>query len=134
MMNFSYAFTVMMLDSTARVSTAGTVTLLGMGAIFTILAILWGAIEIMHRLLHGSPNQEAKDTKPSGASKAEPNEQDAAVAAAIAAAIAATEDDGAVVAAITAAITAARAEEGNTSAFRVVSFKRAKTSGSRGHF
>ena len=43
----------------------------------------------------------------------------------IAAALAAAEDEGAVVAAITAAISAARAEAGESGAFRVVSFKRA---------
>ena len=51
----------------------------------------------------------------------------AVIAAAIAAALAAGEDDGATVAAITAAIIAARAEEGCTTPFRVVSFKRANS-------
>jgi glutaconyl-CoA decarboxylase len=53
-----------------------------------------------------------------------PKQDDAAIAAAIAAAMAAAEDNGALVAAITAAITAARAENGESGSFRVVSFKR----------
>lgn len=106
-----------------RASTAGTVTLMGMVTIFAVLAILWAMIEIMHRLLH---KDEKKEKSPRASGAAIPNPDDAAIAAAIAAALAAAEDDGAVVAAITAAITAARAEAGETSPFRVVSFKRAE--------
>ncbi len=104
-----------------RLSTAGTVTLMGMVAIFAVLSILWALIEIMHRLLHSGDKKE----KPSKASAVAASGDDAAIAAAIAAALAASEDEGAVVAAITAAISAMRAEEGQTGAFRVVSFKRA---------
>ena len=35
-----------------RASTAGIVTLQGMLTIFLVLSILWGAIEIMHRVVH----------------------------------------------------------------------------------
>ncbi len=105
-----------------RASTAGTVMLLGMVTIFIVLAILWAAVEIMHRLLHRGEKTE-KTAKAQAPSVAAPT-GDAAIAAAIAAALAAAEDDGAVVAAITAAITAMRAEEGETGNFRVVSFKR----------
>lgn len=115
-----------------RASQAGIVSLQGMLTIFLVLAILWGAIEIMHRLLVGKEEKPAKQ-KHTEATPSEPsaNAEDAAVAAAIAAALAASEDDGALVAAITAAITAARAEEGCTSGFRVVSFKRANASRKR---
>ncbi len=115
-----------------RTSTAGIVTLQGMLTIFLVLAILWLAIEIMHRLVHKKKNEESDTSAP--VATAVPNANDAAIAAAIAAALAASEDDGAVVAAITAAITAARAEEGNTSAFRVVSFKRAARANNRTRF
>ena len=109
-----------------RASTAGTVTLMGMVTIFAVLAILWAMIEIMHSVLHKGEKKE-KEPRPKKAAPAPaPNQDDAAIAAAIAAALAAAEDDGAVVAAITAAVTAARAEEGETSPFRVVSFKRAE--------
>ena len=111
-----------------RASEAGIVTLQGMLTIFGVLAILWAAVEIMHFLLHRGEKKEKapKEKKPVAEKKtsvAAPAE-DAAIAAAIAAALAASEDEGATVAAITAAITAMRAEEGCTSGFRVVSFKR----------
>ena len=102
-------------------SRAGIVTLVGVSVIFLVLAILWGAIEIMHALLQ---KDKKKTSEASAPAVGVPNPEDAAVAAAIAAAIAASEDDGAIVAAITAAIIAARAEEGDTTPFRVVSFQR----------
>ena len=102
-------------------SQAGIVFLMGMVTIFVVLALLWVAVEIMHRVLHRDEN-EKKSTVANGSAVGNPD--DAAIAAAIAAALAAAEDDGAVVAAITAAITAARAEAGETAPFRVVSFKR----------
>ena len=104
-------------------SQAGVVSLMGMVTIFVVLALLWAAVEIMHRVLHR--DEKAKKSTEVSAS-ATVGTDDAAIAAAIAAALAAAEDDGAVVAAITAAITAARAEAGETGAFRVVSFKRAE--------
>ncbi len=105
-------------------SKAGIVTLQGMLTIFLVLAILWAAIEIVHRLLHGAPKKSPKDQKVQKEAAPAGNAQDATVAAAIAAALAANEDEGAVVAAITAAITAHRAEQGESGGFRVVSFKR----------
>jgi sodium pump decarboxylase gamma subunit len=114
-----------------RASTSGVVTLQGMLTIFLVLACLWLAIEIMHRIVHGkSTETRTADRKKSVGA---PND-DAAIAAAIATAIAASEDDGAVVAAITAAITAMRAEEGSTTPFRVVSFKRAANTNRRRSF
>ena len=112
-----------------RASTAGTVTLMGMVTIFAVLAILWAMIEIMHAILHKDEKKEkapAPKKKAASASTPAPKQDDAAIAAAIAAAMAAAEDNGALVAAITAAITAARAENGESGAFRVVSFKRAE--------
>lgn len=105
-------------------SQAGVVALMGMATIFVVLSLLWVAVEVMHRLLHRDKNSESSSKDSKAAQVANPD--DAAIAAAIAAALAAAEDDGAVVAAITAAITAARAEEGNNTPFRVVSFKRAE--------
>ncbi len=102
-------------------SVAGIVTLQGMLTVFAVLALLWGAIEIVHRLLHGAQSSsERKTDEPASADSA----SDAAIAAAIAAALAANEDEGAVVAAITAAIAAQRAEQGENGEFRVVSFRR----------
>ena len=108
-----------------RASTAGTVTLMGMVTIFAVLAILWAMIEIMHAVLHkGEKKEKEPCAKKAAPAAPAPNQDDAAIAAAIAAALAAAEDDGAIVAAITAAISAARAEAGETGDFRVVSFKR----------
>ena len=114
------------LNWSERASTAGTVTLMGMVTIFAVLAILWAMIEIMHAVLHKGEKKEKEPRQKKATPAAAPKQDDAAVAAAIAAALAAAEDDGAIVAAITAAITAARAEAGETGAFRVVSFKRAE--------
>ncbi len=109
-------------------SQAGIVSLMGMATIFMVLALLWAAVEIMHRLLHRDEKREkpAKVKKAAPVATVAPKTDDAAIAAAIAASLAATEDSGALVAAITAAITAARAEAGESGAFRVVSFKRAE--------
>lgn len=104
------------LSASERVSTAGIVTLQGMLTIFAVLAILWGAVELMHRILHREKPKtaEKKDETAVAVTTVGDTEVDAAPAT----------DDGAIIAAITAAITAARANEGNTGAFRVVSFKR----------
>ena len=125
------------LSASERTSTAGIVTLQGMLTIFAVLAILWGATEIMHRVIHrdsGEKKPRTDEPKDSTPTQPMPNADDAAIAAAIAATLAAREDDGALVAAITAAITAARAEEGSTGAFRVVSFKRAQNSNRKRFF
>lgn len=103
----------------ARATKAGIVSLQGMLTIFLVLAILWGMIELMHRVIAG----KAKPKKVEPTAKAAPAEPAPTVDAAPAA-----EDTGALIAAITAAIIAARAEEGNTTAFRVVSFRRSGAS------
>ncbi len=129
MMNFSIAsLAAGGMDWGESLSTAGTVTLLGMATIFSVLAILWGLIEIMHALLHRGEKAEKATAKQAPAS---PVGGDAAIAAAIAASLAAAEDDGATVAAITAAITAMRAETGESGSFRVVSFKRVERANGR---
>ena len=97
-----------------RASTAGIVTLQGMLTIFLVLSILWGAIEIMHRVLHKDKKEPKKESAPVAAPASEPAPAPVEV-----------QDDGAIVAAITAAIMAMRSESGENSAFRVVSFKRA---------
>ena len=130
-----------------RVSTAVTVTLQGMLMIFCVLALLWGTVELMHCLMSkkggskGSAPAPKPEKKEKSASKkiekapvGVPNERDAAIAAAIGASLAAYEDSGATVAAITAAIMAARAENGEGSSFRVVSFKRAESANRRRRF
>ena len=96
-----------------RATEAGIVTLQGMLTIFLVLAILWAAVEVMHAILHaGDKKKKAAQSAPAPVAIVE---ETPAVE---------ETDDGATVAAIIAAITAMRAEEGNTTGFRVVSFKR----------
>jgi Na+-transporting methylmalonyl-CoA/oxaloacetate decarboxylase gamma subunit len=124
MTNAFFAFFASNADGAGdKASMAGVVTAQGMLTIFLVLALIWAAIEIMHRIIHRGQTEKKADADKSAPIAAAPM-GDAAIAAAIAAALAASEDEGATVAAITAAIIAARAEEGNTTAFRVVSFKR----------
>ena len=90
----------------------GQVSLLGMGTVFAVLAILWGLVELMHLLLTGVSGDKKKK-------KAEaPVEAPAAAPV-----VSAPADDLEIVAAITAAIAAASGS--SPSSFRVVSFKRA---------
>ncbi len=109
-----------------RASTAGVVTLLGMVTIFVVLALLWGAIEIMHLIVGGGKKEK----------KAAPVQSEPApsVPQTVSVAPVASTDDGATVAAITAAITAYLAQEGYTEGFRVVSFKRASVNSRRNKF
>lgn len=111
-----------------RLSEAGSVTLMGMGAIFFVLALLWACIEVMHLFL--GEKEAKKEKKPTP--KEEKNESaPVTVSAPTVAPASAQEDDGAIVAAITAAISAAMAEEGYTGGFRVVSFKRVSANNRR---
>lgn len=108
------------LSFSQRLSQAGIVSLQGMLTIFLVLTILWGAIEVMHSVLHRKKKKKKiKTFIESSAAAEKPAETSEAKA------FGTPEDDGAVVAAIVAAIRAMRAEEGNTGAFHVVSFKRA---------
>lgn len=92
----------------------GQVSLLGMGTVFAVLAILWGLVELMHLLLTGVSGNKKKK-------KAEaPVEAPAAAPAPV---VSAPADDLEIVAVITAAIAAASGS--SPSSFRVVSFKRA---------
>ena len=102
------------------VSTAWVVTLQGMLTIFLVLSALWLVIDIMHRIVHRDEAKAKTEQKTAAPAKAEPVATTAASPAP-----AATADEGAIIAAITAAIMAARAEQGETGSFRVVSFKRA---------
>ena len=108
-----------------RFSTAGIVTLQGMLTIFAVLAILWGAVELMHLLLHKGRKKTSKKQSADTATPI-PNAQSDAAAV--------HEDCGTIVAVIMAAITAMREEEGCADGFRVVSFKRAQTADRRRRF
>lgn len=95
---------------------AGEMTLLGMGMVFLVLAILWGVLGIFKVCLyHPDDAKPVKEAKPAPV-----------VAAPAPAPVqpAAGTDDGALLAVITAAVAAAMEEEGTTPSggFRVVSF------------
>lgn len=94
---------------------AGTVTLLGMATIFAVLALLWGVVQLLHLFMHLSDRKMKKQEAKPIPQTVEPVAQEKYPG----------ENDGAIVAAITAAILAARTEEGITTGFRVVSFRRA---------
>ena len=92
-----------------RAKTAGIVTLQGMLTIFLVLALLWGAIEILHKCL-------SKDRKKT---ETETTEEPAK-------AMSDSSDDAVLVAVITAAVSASAEHTDPGKKFRVVSFKRAE--------
>ena len=104
------------MDFSERVMYSLRMTLLGMIAIFSVLAILWGIVEIFRRLLSNVGDKKTNVTK-----SEDPVET--VVSAPVA------DDYGAVVAAITAAIASMRENDESipqeSKGFRVVSFKRA---------
>ena len=103
--------------SGARLAFAGKMTLIGLGAIFAVLAILWGAIEVFHFFLE--KGNKKSETAANG------NSQEPTVAPVQPQA---QTDDGQLVAVISAAVAAyldAESSDGtNSKGFRVVSFKR----------
>lgn len=102
-----------------RAGYAGSVTLLGMVAIFAVLTILWGVIELLHRVL----NRGGKTDTPA-APVAKPAATPKPSAPKPVAAAPAAKNDDELIAVITAAVAAAMEEEGYTGGFRVVSFRR----------
>jgi sodium pump decarboxylase gamma subunit len=94
--------------SSERLAEAGKMILLGMGAVFSVLALLWGALELSGVLFR----------KLSGMEKA-PAAKEAELAPAP---VAAAADDTELIAVLTAAIAAM--ESAPAARFRVVSFKR----------
>ena len=131
MMNTAFALATSAMPFGDRAAIAGTVALQGMLAIFAVLAILWAAVEIMHRALQGKKEKSVGDViaSPKAANTAMSQNDET-----FATTPAPSEDEGAIVAAITAAITAARAEVGSSAPFRVVSFKRVAGSTSLRNF
>lgn len=132
--NMIYALRVSGRTFAEDAAEAGTVTLLGMVAIFSVLALLWLVIEILHRALTGQTAtkvQEKKEAKPQRVAPPKPAPAAKPAPAVESAPAAPVTDDGALIAAITAAITAARAEDGYTGGFRVVSFKRSSRKSGR---
>ncbi len=107
---------------------AGQMTLLGMVMVFAVLAILWCVLAIFKLIFAGKSPKEVKQEKAPAHKKAEekavqPN--DAELMAVLSAAVAAHQNSDEMIAVLTAAVSAYRAQEGETSGFRVVAFKRA---------
>ncbi len=105
-----------------RAGYAGSVTLLGMVTVFAALAVLWGVIELLHRVLNRGGKADVPAQPP-----VKPVAKPAASKASALKPVATTaerqnHDD--LIAVITAAIAAAMEEEGYTGGFRVVSFRR----------
>lgn len=109
-----------------RAGVAGSVTLLGMVTIFAVLAILWGVIEVLHRVLNRGGKTDTPAAKPAApvAKPAAEAKKPAQATQTVKATETARRDDGELVAVITAAVAAEMEEEGYTGGFRVVSFRR----------
>jgi len=107
-----------------RAAYAGRMLLIGLGAVFGVLALLWGCLVLFRLAVVGA-------TKPNrGKKQQEQAQPDAAISAPAAPPVAApAANDEAVIAAITAAVAATLAAEngGAVPAFRVVSYRKVKT-------
>ena len=97
-----------------RISYAGTVTLLGMLVIFSVLSIVWLAIVLMRTVLSRFEKEPAKKDLPAPS---------APVSEAPSAVNQPATDDGAILAAITAAIAVVWESEHPNTGFRVVSYR-----------
>ena len=87
-----------------RAGVAGSVTLLGMVTIFAVLAILWGVIEVLHRVLNRGGKTDTPAAKPAtpAAKPAAEAKKPAQATQAVKATETARRDDGELVAVITA--------------------------------
>ncbi len=102
-----------------RVSEALRVSLLGIGMVFAVLAILWLVLEVFRYVFYDLPNKGKRDEKkPEKSAKAEP------APAPVVTEVAAT-DDGEIVAAITAALCVMLDKP--ATGFKVVSFRKTGT-------
>ena len=113
-----------------RVTYALRMLIVGLGAVFAILALLWGVLVLARVLLFDIPSRSKvkKDSVKSESPKSLPN---ISVSPAAPVAAPATQDNGVLIAVITAAVSAAMQEEGTLppGGFRVVSFRRSSNSG-----
>ena len=89
----------------------GQMLLIGMSVVFSVLLILWGALELFHLIVTKAPTALEKKR----AKKAEPTPADAAGT---------VFDDESELIAVFAAAIAAASEENPAGSFRVVSFRR----------
>ena len=100
------------LESTAdKFAYGGQMLLIGMSVVFSVLLILWGALELFHLIVTKLPAALEKKRAKANATEVQP------------AATVPDEDDSELVAVFAAAIAAA-SEENPAGSFRVVSFRR----------
>ena len=115
-----------------RVAYALRMLIVGLGAVFAILALLWGILVLARILLHDMPARRREQSNSVGV-VVKPTATAPATAPAPATVVAqpVAQDNGALIAVITAAVSAAMAEEGTLppGGFRVVSFRRASNTG-----
>lgn len=102
-----------------RAAYAGRMILIGMGAIFLSLAVLWGVMEVFRRLITRPDEQEEDAPAPAPISAPAP----------VLVKPQAAPSNDALIAAITAAVAATLADEngGVVPGFRVVSFQKVTT-------
>ena len=117
-----------------RVMYALRMLIVGLGAVFAILALLWGVMVLARVLLHDIPTRSKveQDALKSAPPVGRPNVSSHPVApASVAPAAPAAQDNGVLIAIITAAVSAAMQEEGTLppGGFRVVSFRRSSNGG-----
>ncbi len=107
-----------------RLTLGGSTLLLGMIIVFSVLGIIFIALQIMRAVFTKNAVKAKKARKAEQAAQNAEAKAEAAAPVAPAPVVAAAADDGAIVAAIVAAISAytGKAPEG----FRVVSFKKRK--------
>lgn len=102
------------LESAAeKFSYGGQMLLIGMSVVFSVLLILWGALELFHLIVTKLP--AALEKKRAKAGESTPAPQTVA---------AVTDDDETELVAVFAAAIAAATEENPEGSFRVVSFRR----------
>ena len=120
-----------------RVMYALRMLIVGLGAVFAILALLWGVMVLARVLLHDIPTRSKveQDVLKSAPPVGRPNVSSHPVAPASVAPAApaapAAQDNGVLIAIITAAVSASMQEEGTLppGGFRVVSFRRSSNGG-----
>ena len=106
-----------------RVSEALSVSLLGIGTVFAVLAVLWGVLEIFRFFFYDLPKRSSGEVKKE--EKTAKPVKPAPVSAPVAAPVVNTGSDAELVAAISAAI--AVVLDKPATSFRVVSFRRTGT-------
>lgn len=102
-------------------------SLVGFATVFAVLFLLWGVVALMKVFFYTIPNRKNADNADKKSNAKVIEEKNTVIETpANSTVVTATANDNEIVAAIIAAIEAYRAQNGNTSGFRVVSFKKRK--------